>query len=460
MLLRITFALSLSSLILSASSLDIYSDKSFYTYQPKDSYIGFNTALKAKDSTRTLELIKKDTCKSSSSLCQEHNRLKALHVKLNKLNKEQAILENLVSQYRPQVAINADTAIKTATKIASRMATLQEKSQKIKKEIQYATALFSKHAPSKEALFYSQLPQSNVTLTINRGLNFQSEYLLDMDMQRIEHTLLLRNRSGINITADEVKLFAKSAGYINAPIQFYPRKIRISQPQAKRAKMRKELSMMAMNSVSAAPTADAIHASKTQTRSYRINNLTLPSDAKHKKIPVSTEKLQVTSVLTWNPYHSSNVYHTASFNPKQTIESHQWKVRRNQELIENAPIRKEGKKILINVAIDYDLEVKRENINEFSEDKSLFSSDRIKNEGFKLSLTNRSKVSKTVKITERIPLSTQEEIQVNLEKIDLPYDYNEKTGKLTMSVNIGAQSTKTIKIRYSIRYPKETEIFY
>jgi hypothetical protein len=452
--------------MLVASSLDIYTDKSFYTYQPKDNFIGFNTVIKAKNSLGSLELIKKNSCSENNNLCTEHTNLQALHVRLNQLTKEQSILDTLVSQYSPDTSIDADSTIKTASKIASRMATIAQESKNLQKEIQNASSQFIKHAPSKEALFYSQKPQSEVTLTINRGLYFQSEYLLDIDSGNLEHSLLLSNRSGVDIVADEVKLFAKPAGYISAPTRFYPRKIRIAQPQAKRSAMRKEMTMMAvaeMDTVAAAPAPVAnksLHVSKTETRSYRLKNLTLPSDGKEKKIPVDIEKLHIDSYLTWHPYNSSNVYKTASFIPKQTIESRQWKVRYNQQLIENAPIRKDAKEILINVAIDYDIETKRKTIYEFSEDKGIFSSDRLKKEGFTLTLANRSKVDKKVKITERIPLSTQEEIQVSLEKLDLPYEYDKKTGKLTITASIKAGKTLTTDVIYVIRYPKETEIYY
>ena len=466
MSLRLSLILSLSSVMLMASSLDIYSDKSFYTYQPKDSFIGFNTNIKAKNSLGSLELIKKNSCSENSNLCNEHTNLQALHVRLNQLTKERSILDTLVSQYSPDTSIDADSTIKTASKIASRMATIAQESKNLQKEIQNASSQFAKHAPSKEALFYSQKPQSEVTLTINRGLYFQSEYLLDIDKGKLEHSLLLSNRSGVDIVADEVKLFAKPAGYISAPTRFYPRKIRIAQPQAKRSEMRKEMTMMAMaemgDAVAApAPMANqALHVSKTETRSYRLENLTLPSDGKEKKIPVDLEKLHIDSYLTWYPYNSSNVYKTARFTPKQTIESRQWKVRHNQELIENAPIRKDGKEILINVAIDYDIETKRKTIHEFSEDKGIFSSDRLKEEGFKLTLTNRSKVDKKVKITERIPLSTEEEIQVSLEKLNVPYEYDKKTGKLIINAYVKANQAQTIDVIYTIRYPKETQIFY
>jgi len=464
MSLRLSLVLSLSSVMLIASSLDIYSDKSFYTYQPKDSFIGFNTNIKAKNSLGSLELIKKNSCTENHALCQEHSALQALHVRLNQLKKEQSILDTLVSQYSPDTSIDAESTIKTASTIALRMATIAQESKNLQKEIQNTSSLFAKHAPSKEALFYSQKPQSEVTLTINRGLYFQSEYLLDIDKGNLEHSLLLSNRSGVDIVADEVKLFAKPAGYISAPITFYPRKIRIAQPQAKRVAMRKEMTMMAMpamDAIAAAPMANqALHVSKTETRSYRLENLTLLSNGKEKKIPVDIEKLTIDSSLTWHPYNSNNVYKTASFAPKQTIESRQWKVRHNQQLIENAPIRKDGKEILINVAIDYDIETKRENISEFSEDKGIFSSDRLKKEGFKLTLTNRSKVDKKIQITERIPLSTQEEIQVSLEKLNVPYKYDTKTGKLTIIASIDARETLNIDVIYVIRYPKEVKIYY
>ena len=84
----------------------------------------------------------------------------------------------------------------------------------------------------------------------------------------------------------------------------------------------------------------------------------------------------------------------------------------------------------------------------------------FKEEGFKLTLTNRSKVDKKVEIIERIPLSTEEEIEVTLKKLYVPYSYNTKNGKLTMTANIDAGETLNIDVIYTIRYPKETRIYY
>jgi len=463
MLLRFSLALYLSSLFLVASTLDIYSDRSFYTYQPQESFIGFNTALSAKDSSGTLELIKRKHCKNDVALCQESSALQALHVKLNQITKEQEVLKSLVSQYQPKTTIDAEQTIQTARKIASRMARLQEKKKNLQLEIQYANTQFAKHAPSKEALFFAQKPLSNVTLDIKRGLGFTSQYLLDMDQKTLEHALLITNRSGVDIEAKEVKLFAKSAGYIGAPIAFYPHVIQLAPPPQKRAIAQKSMPMMAMDTM-AAPVNEALsgslHVSKEATRSYRMKDLSLPSDGKEKKVPVSLEKLPVTSKLTWHPYSSSNVYRSARITPKQSIESNRFKVRQNGELIENAPILKEGKDIVIHTAIDYDIETKREKITDFSEDKGIFNSHRLKKEGFKLTLTNHSKFSKELEITERIPLSTQEEIVVTLEALHVKHTYDKKSGKLSMNITLKPETSKEIKVHYTIRYPKEGQLYY
>jgi hypothetical protein len=463
MLLRFSLVLSLSSLVLVASSLDIYSDRSFYTYQPRDSFIGFNTALSAKDSSGSLELIKSNNCANATALCQESTALHALHVKRDQITKEQEILKSLVSQYSPNTSIDADKTIQTASKIASRMAQLEEDQKNVQHDIQQANTQFFKHAPSKEALFFAQKPTSDVTLTITRGLVFESHYLLNIDQQNLEHALLITNRSGVDIEAKEVKLFAKPAGYISAPIAFYPQIIQLAPPAQKRAIAQKSMPMMAMDAA-AAPMNEALsgalHVSKDATRSYRMKELNLPSDGKEQRVPVNLETLPITSKLTWHPYNSSNVYLTARITPKQNIESNQFKVRQNGELIENAPILKEGKDILIHVAIDYDLETKREKITDFSEDKGLFNSDRLKKEGFKLTLTNRSKISKEVEITERIPLSTQEEIVVTLEALHVKHTYDKKNGKLTMEVSLQPEESKKIEVRYAIRYPKEGQLYY
>jgi hypothetical protein len=461
MLFRICTTLSLSSIVLLASSLNIYSDRSFYTYKPSSKFIGFNTSLKAKDSTGSLELVRKNSCEVKDTLCSEFNDMQNLHVKLFELSNEQSILESLLKQYQPQIAIDAKSVIQTSKKIAHEMAVIENESKITAKELKHLTESFSKHTLSKEPIYYAHLPKSEVTLDIKNGLYFKSEYLLDIDNSSLQHSIILTNRSGVDIKADDVNLYATPAGYIRAPIKYYPRKIRTVNPATKRYSSRDEVMSIAAPVMAAAPVAkNSLHVSKSETRSYKIKNLTLNSDAKEKRVTVDTQKQDINLKLTWHPYISKHVYHTAIFSPKEVIESRNFKIRYKNRLIENAPIRKDAKDILVNIAVDYDVEVKRERLNEFSQDNGIFSSDRLKQDGFKLTLTNHSNRAKSIKITERIPLSTQDEITVSLDRLDLPYRYNKKSGKLSITADLKANESRTIKVSYTIRYPKDMQISY
>jgi len=44
--------------------------------------------------------------------------------------------------------------------------------------------------------------------------------------------------------------------------------------------------------------------------------------------------------------------------------------------------------------------------------------------------------------------------------LDLPYRYNKKSGKLSITADLKANESRTIKVSYTIRYPKDMQISY
>lgn len=452
-----------ATLPLFGATLDVYSDRAFYTYEPKSSYIGFAKHLDATNTLGSLTLEEREACADAAPLCKLSETLKRLHVKHASLKKEREIINTLLSKHNIEDIIDPDAAIATASKLAAKITALQQEQQHVEAEIKRLNTQLNHKATASKALHYATLPQGDVTLSIAKGLSFHSEYDLDIDHQLLKQNIVLTNRSGIDIEAKEVQLFERAAGYVQPPIIFHPRKIFLNSNERNRAVAMKAAPMMAMDAVAeAAIPPQALHVSKEESRSYRIENLTLPSNGVQKRSEVASETLEITQQLLWHPYRSNYVFESVTFEPKSPIESAALKVHYQGKTIENAPFRKEGKKVRVNAAVAYDIETARKPITEFSESKGFFGSDRLKQEGYTLTLTNRSKENKTIQIIERIPLSTQEEITVTLEQVrgDVKHTYNEKNGKLQMQVTLDAGASKEISYSYAIRYPKEVQIRY
>ncbi len=458
---------------LAAATLEIYTDRSFYHYQPSSHFIGFANLLSAKDPLGSLDLENRDNCPAQSPLCQIHQQLETLRQQHAAVLREQQIIQNLIDHQNTRTPLDAETAISTAQKVAARLTELQQKQEQVAKEIQRLEQTWVQKADHDQPVHFQTLPTKEVTLTLPMGLSYDSEYLLDTAQAKLTQFILLKNRSGIDLQATTARLYARPASRIAPPTLFTPWKIRVPDPNEKTKAYAAPTSMLVGAVAESKVEGDkrpalrqakrqrmAIH--KDKSRTYEIKDLDLPSDGQMHRTQVDQEALQLQTALTWHPYNDNRVYETLSFTPKAPIEANSLQIHHLGQTIEHAPFRRDEGRILVNIATDYDLEVSRKAIPEFAEAKGFFGSDRMRKEGFKLDLVNRSDQVKTLKIIERIPLATDEKIRVTLLSFtgDAEHQHDKKTGRLEIRVKLKPQEKKSLSYVYSIRYPEKLEIRY
>ncbi len=448
----------LASLPLMSATLDIYSDRAFYTYAPQNRFIGFAKNVDAQNLQGSFLLAQEGACPANDPLCKHFDAIKTLEAKLDTLNQEEHIIATLLEKQHIQSVIDADKAINVAQKLSAHLSTLHQENRKLQHQLQIKQSEFNAKTTSPAPLFFTTLPSSDVTLTL-LGIGFYSDYTLNADQSTLVQDIVLQNRSGIALDATEVRLFERQSAGISKPFLFYPRFISTYNEQPRYKAISMARNDMLMESSAPAP---ALHVSKEASRSYRIANVNLPSDGAKKRSQVSRETLSLSQELCWHPYESDTVYNVLRFTPKAPIEASYLSLVYHGKRIEKAPFRKEKGALLVNAAIEYDLEVSRKPISEFSESKGIFGSDREKKEGYTLFMTNRSKTAKTLHITERIPLSTQEEISVALTdfKGEAQYDYDKSNGKLQINVDLKPNESKELRYVYAIRYPEKMQIRY
>ena len=123
----------------------------------------------------------------------------------------------------------------------------------------------------------------------------------------------------------------------------------------------------------------------------------------------------------------------------------------------------------INIAQEYDIEVNKKSIPNFSQSKGFINSDTLITNGFKLTLSNLSKNHKKLKIIERIPVSTNEDIEVEFSEVweiikndrkKVAFSYDKKIGKLELFISLDSEVSRVFEYKYSIRHPKKVRIFY
>jgi len=110
----------------------------------------------------------------------------------------------------------------------------------------------------------------------------------------------------------------------------------------------------------------------------------------------------------------------------------------------------------LSFGVDNNITVKREKVSEFSQ-KSFIGSKRKETIGYKITIRNNKTYACTTSVFDQIPISLNKEIEV--EVIDINEGILDKeTGKVEWKINLKPNETKTIIIKYSVKYPKDKQV--
>jgi len=110
----------------------------------------------------------------------------------------------------------------------------------------------------------------------------------------------------------------------------------------------------------------------------------------------------------------------------------------------------------LSFGVDNNITVKREKVKDFSE-KTFTGSSRKETIGYKITVRNNKSYGVTTTIYDQIPISVLQEIQVDV--LDLNGGTLDKeTGKVEWKLELKPNETKTILIKYSVKYPKEKQV--
>jgi hypothetical protein len=164
------------------------------------------------------------------------------------------------------------------------------------------------------------------------------------------------------------------------------------------------------------------------------------------------------------PYYNTKAFKVCSFVPKFQIEKNRWRVKSSEVTInENAVGEYRDEKYNIYTQIEEDIEIFRKPIVNKERQTGIFGGSKRKKDGFVLTLTNKSSKVKTIKLTDRIPTSTTDEIKVKLLKVSSNKRVNYKVlkdGKIEMNLTLAANETKKIEVMFEISYDKDLKISY
>ncbi|UFH60340.1 DUF4139 domain-containing protein [Sulfurovum mangrovi] len=453
-----------------ASSLQVYQDTARYTYSPKSPYLGMAEGVSATCQGQPLALEQNAACESDERLCHAFTLLQSGQEKLDGIKNNISLLDKIISLYRP-TTLDARVTIDAAREIGSERAKLVAEHEREKIRFALQKEAFVKQTKATLPLYYAQGCEVPTELKFPYGsITFHTFYEADLsggERVNVTQYLAVTNRSGVDISADEATFYARRAQRTVRPVHFHPWIISEYQPPLPRTQSlsKKSVRMMdgagmeMMAEVSPAPIAEYVDA-----REYKARDLDLPSTGEAVNVKVQSWSAEMKCGLHLSPYANLSVYEACSFSPKTQIESHTWKIKEGEALITDRAFGEYREKSYhLYTKIDEDIKVTRRAIVRKEKDTGFFGNTVRKKDGYILTLTNKSDKDKSLTITERIPTSTTEEIEVKLLKIssDKKVDYRLlKEGKVEMRVVLAPGEEKTIEVLFEVAYDKERKVRY
>jgi len=456
-----------------ASTLDVYQDKSFYQYSPATPFIGFTQGIEAACDTKKTVLEPTLACPDDQRLCELSKEIKATEDRLAKIHYNTDALKALTILPKP-AAYDAAGAIASARAIGEERALLERKAKETNEALGLLGQQFTSQAPSRQPQALRRVCKGELTLAIPRGyISFDNRYEGEISKDKeitVTQYITVTNRSGIDIDADRAMFYYRSAhSYLN-PLHFNPwivsKYIPRSKKMLKRSKMRAAPMEIAMDSMvaEAMPIPTVGSTSYEDARVYKVNKLMLPSTGEPLDIRILEWRALLSCELRAYPYLTTQAVEVCAFEPKYQIEKNQWRLKEESRVInENAIGEYVHGRYELYTRSDPDIKIGRRPIVKKERQSGIFGGTVREKDGYRLDLTNKSNKSKKLKIIERIPTSTTDEIKVKLLEVksESKMDYHVKNdGKIEMNVTLKPHEHRTIEIWFEISHEKDLKVRY
>lgn len=466
----------LSSLILvtalsQSASLQVYQDTAIYTYTPQSNYLGMSEGVLATCKGQFLPLEQKTACESSDRLCGAFSALQKAQEALEGLQSNITLLDKIIALYQPTV-LDTEMTIDAARKISTEQARLAARHERDKTALELQKKAFLKQTRAKRPLYYRQQCNGPTKLKFPYGsIHFSTFYEADLskeDSVNVTQYLAVTNRSGVDIIADDATFYFRKAQHTVRPVYFHPWIIREYQPQPAVPRTQSLLkSSVTMDRAAAGVMEEnlsVLTAEYLDAREYQVRQLDLPSTGEPVNVRVHTWSTDMKCGLSVSPYANLAVYEQCTFTPEIQIENHTWKITKGDALINSQAFGEYREKSYhLYTKIDENIKVTRKPMVHKEKDTGFFGNTVRKKDGYILTLTNKSDKPKQVTVTERIPTSTTEEIEVKLLKIDADKKVSHrllKEGEIEMKVDLLAGEERTIEVLFEVSYDKEKQISY
>jgi len=453
---------------LEAATLEIYRDGAIYRYVPVDDYIGFLSRGEARCGDREIALMRRPTCPESKRLCKEKGEIEKIRGKLEVTRETLKVLTGIEKAIKP-TELSADKWISAAEKAGAKRAELAGAATKLQRELQAGEEAFSRLSSASEPLFLSRACKNELTLTLPAGLielDIENEAtLLKENLLKVSQFLSLTNRSGVDISVKDARIYVRDLHQILRPIRFYPWIVRPAPPKSS---LRNEASIWAMNGQedrvmpAAAPAPSIQGVQRLTARNYAVGKLDLPSTGESVRVKLSEYQVRSDCSDIAYPYRESTVYRACRFQPREEIVSNRWSLKKGRRVVSDRIYGEyaEGGYLLY-VDRDESIKLRRERLPEKEQSSGIFGGQIRKKDGFIIELNNASAAKKSLTLIDRIPHSITDRIKVKFLELKGAKKMSlDEKGKLTMKVDLAPNEHRKVTVLFELRYDKGMKVNY
>ncbi|WP_201352798.1 DUF4139 domain-containing protein [Hydrogenimonas urashimensis] len=452
-------------LALEASTFELYRDGAIYTYRPQGSFVGFAPkGSVAECGGSSFSLVPSNECPKKSRLCKEKAAIDRLALDAAFAGRQMSYIDMLMKRAEIKSA-DAKAIVSMAEGAARRYSAMQKRKELAEKEGKWRKEAFMKQAPSFEPLHLPKPCGGEVKVTLPGGyISFDMLYEAEITGEKsigVHQKIGLRNRSGIDIEADKALLYYQPLNRTLRPLRFSPWVIRDRHVSRERVLQKRAMPAVGANMMMADVAYESVE--KRAPRSYRIDNLTLPSTGESVEIDIASWQTEAERFETVYPYRDLRAYNVLRFKPKGVIEANRWRIRKGNKLVaSNLYGEYRGGLYTLFVSVDEDLIVRREKMI-LKEKESFFGGSLHKKDGYVIHLLNQSRKKKHLKIVERIPVAVRSDIKVKLLQVksDKPIRYRvAEKGRLDIEMTLPPESKADLRVLFEVSYDKEKPIIY
>lgn len=172
-----------------------------------------------------------------------------------------------------------------------------------------------------------------------------------------------------------------------------------------------------------------------------IDMYALPANYEYYCVPkIDKDAFLMASILDWEKYNllagEANIFFENTFVGKSILD-----------------VNNVSDTLKISLGRDKNISVKREKIKDFTT-RQFIGNKKEETRDWQITIKNNKKQTVNMLVYDQVPVSTNEEIEVTVDKLS-GGDFNKETGEVKWKFKLESTAKKDFELKYKVKYPKE-----